>query len=105
MFKKKYIITVESESPPKICLGDSIYGTTVIGLEREQYPDLVDLAWLTKRFPLSRHTLSEKLELFNLGGEGKKLYDPNVVILFLKPILKVDADDQGRINETYRSKA
>lgn len=41
MFKKKYIITVESESPPKICLGDSIYGTTVIGLEREQYPDLV----------------------------------------------------------------
>ena len=88
MFKQKYIITVESESPPKICLGDSIYGATVIALEKEQYPDLVDLAWLTKRFPLSRHTLSEKLELFNLGGERKKLYYPNVVIPFLKTDLK-----------------
>jgi len=84
MFKQKYIITVESETPPKICLGDLIYGSTVVALEREQYPDLVDLAWLTKRFPLSRETLSHKLELFNVGGNSKKLYDPNVVIPFLK---------------------
>ena len=88
MFKHKYIITVESETPPRICLGDSIYGATVIALEKEQYPDLVDLAWLTKRFPLSRCTLSQKLELFNLGSEGKKLNDPNVVIPFLKTDLK-----------------
>lgn len=88
MFKQKYIITVESELPPRICLGDSIYGATVIALQKEQYPDLVDLAWLTKRFPLSRHTLSEKLELFNLGRKGKKLYDPNVVIPFLKTDFK-----------------
>lgn len=88
MFKHKYIITVESETPPRICLGDSIYGATVIALEKEQYPDLVDLAWLTKRFPLSRSVFSQKLELFNLGSEGKKLYDPNVVIPFLKTDLK-----------------
>jgi hypothetical protein len=88
MFKQKYIITVESESPPKICLGDSIHGATVIALEIEQYPDLVDLAWLTKRFPMSRETLSQKLELFNVGSSGKKLYDPNVVIPFLKTDLK-----------------
>ena len=84
MFKQKYIITIESESPPKICLGDSIHGATVIALEIEQYPDLVDLAWLTKRFPMSRETLSQKLELFNVGSSGKKLYDPNFVISFLK---------------------
>lgn len=84
MFKQKYIITVESETPPKICLGDTIYGATVISLEIEQYPDLVDLAWLTKRFPMSRQTLSQKLELFNVSSSGKKLYDPNVVIPFLK---------------------
>jgi len=88
MFKHKYIITVETETPPRICLGDSIYGATVIALEKEQYPDLVDLAWLIKRFPLSRSVLSQKLELFNLGSEGKKLYDPNVVIPFLKTDLK-----------------
>lgn len=88
MFKQKYIITVESESPPKICLGDSIHGATVIALEIEQYPDLVDLAWLTKRFPMSRETLSQKLELFNVGSSGKKLYDPNIVIPFLKINIK-----------------
>jgi hypothetical protein len=84
MFKHKYIITVESETPPKIFLGDSIHGATVIALETEQYPDLVDLAWLTKRFPLSREMLSQKLELFNVGGNSKKLYDPNIVVPFLK---------------------
>ena len=84
MFKHKYIITVESDTPPKICLGDKIHGATVVALETEQYPDLVDLTWLTKRFPMSRETLSQKLELFNVGSSGKKLYDPNVVIPFLK---------------------
>mgnify|MGYP003414551737 FL=1 len=88
MFKQKYIITIESESPPKICLGDSIHGATVIALEIEQYPDLVDLAWLTKRFPMSRDTLSRQLELFNIGSTGKNLYDPNIVIPFLKMNMK-----------------
>ena len=88
MFKHKYIITVESETPPQICLGDKIHGATVIALETEQYPDLVDLAWLTKRFPVSRDTLSRQLELFNLGSPGKKLYDPNIVIPFLKIDMK-----------------
>lgn len=88
MFKHKYIITVESDTPPKICLGDKIHGATVVALETEQYPDLVDLTWLTKRFPMSRETLSQKLELFNVGSSGKKLYDPNVVIPFLKMDMK-----------------
>lgn len=88
MFKRKYIITIESETPPKICLGDSIYEATVIALEAEQYPDLVDLSWLTKRFPLSRETLSQRLEIFNIGSDRKKLYDPNIVIPFLKIELK-----------------
>jgi len=33
---------------------------------------------------MSRETLSQKLELFNVGSSGKKLYDPNIVIPFLK---------------------
>lgn len=88
MFKQKYIITVESESPPRICLGDKIYGAEVVSLEVEQFPDLVDLTWLTKRFPLSRQTIAAKLEILNLGGPRKKLYDPNVVIPFLKMDIK-----------------
>lgn len=84
MFKHKYIITVESDTPPKICLGDKIHGATVVTMTIEQYPDLVDLAWLTKRFPISRDILSRKLELFNIGSTGKKLYDPNIAVPFLK---------------------
>ena len=52
----------------------------MIALETEQYPDLVDLAWLTKRFPVSRDTLSRQLELFNIGRTGKKHNDPNIII-------------------------
>lgn len=86
MFKQKYIITVESETPPRICLGDTIYGATVISLEVEQYPDLVDLAWLAKRFRMSRDAISAKIDSFNVGSPRKKLYDPNIVI----PLLKIN---------------
>ncbi|WP_111894220.1 hypothetical protein [Acinetobacter sp. MB5] len=91
MFKQKYLITVESESPPRLCLGDTIHGATVIALETEQYPDLVDLAWLTKRFQMSREAISEKIDSFNVGSQRKKLYDPNVVI----PILKISIKNRG----------
>ncbi|TCB52837.1 hypothetical protein E0H80_02230 [Acinetobacter sp. ANC 4779] len=67
-----------------MCLRDKIHGPTVVSLETEQYPDLVDLTWLTKRFPMSRDTLSRQLELFNIGSTGKKLYDPNIGVPFLK---------------------
>ncbi len=93
MFQQKYIITVESESPPKICLGDLIYGATVIALESEQYPDLVDLAWLAKRFQMSRASISAKINCFNVGGSGKQLFDQNVVM----PILKTNlTNKRGR---------
>lgn len=44
-------------------MGDKIHGATVVALETEQYPDMVYLIWLTKRFPMSRDTLSRQLEL------------------------------------------
>lgn len=88
MFKQKYFITVESEIPPRICLGDTIHGATVIALEAEQYPDLVDLAWLAKRFSMSREAIAAKIDLFNVGGASKRLYDPNIVIPLLKTELK-----------------
>ena len=44
MFKHKYIITVDSETPTKICLRNSIHRAKIIALEIEQYPDLIGLA-------------------------------------------------------------
>jgi hypothetical protein len=86
MFKQKYIITVESERPPQLFLGDTIGGAKIISLKREEYPDLVDTAWLIKRFPMSRKTIIEKIGCFNVGTAGKHLYDPHKVI----PVLKAD---------------
>ena len=60
----------------------------MIALEVEQYPDLVDLSWLSKRFPISRQALTKRLEIFNIGSARKKLYDPNIVVPFLKVELK-----------------
>lgn len=33
---------------------------------------------------MSREAISAKIDVFNVGSSGKKLYDPNIVILFLK---------------------
>lgn len=60
----------------------------MVALETKQYPDLVDIAWLTKCFPTPRDTLSRQLELFNICRTGKNLYDPNIVVLFLKNKIK-----------------
>ena len=69
-------------------MGDKIHGAAVVALETEQYPDLVNLVWLTKRFPMSRTAISAKIDSFNVGSPGKKLYDPNIVIPFLKIDMK-----------------
>ena len=81
--KKKYIIVVESESPPKLYLGEEIAGCKIIELKYEELPKRVDAAWLLERYPLSRKSLIEHLRIFNKGNAGKHLYDPNEVIPIL----------------------
>ncbi len=51
MFKQKYIITVESELPPRICLGDSIYGATVIALEKRAISRSCRFSLVNKTLP------------------------------------------------------
>ena len=81
--KKKYIIVVESESPPKLYLGDEIAGCKIIELKSEELPRRVDASWLLERYPLSRKSLIDQLRIFNKGNDGKHLYDPNDVIPIL----------------------
>ena len=81
--KKKYTIVVESESPPKLYLGDEIAGCKIIELKSEELPRRVDASWLLERYPLSRKSLIDQLRIFNKGNDGKHLYDPNDVIPIL----------------------
>lgn len=81
--KKKYIIVVENEFPPRLYLGDEIAGRKIFELKSEELPRRVDAAWLLKRYSLSRKSLIEHLRVFNKGNEDKHLYDPNEVIPIL----------------------
>lgn len=71
----KYIITVESDIPPQIQLGQNLGGAIVTKLEQEKQ-DLVSAADLAKRYSLSVPTIRARLASINQGTEGKSLYDP-----------------------------
>ena len=69
--KKKYIITLEGNAPPRLFLGEEIAGCKIIELRSEELPRRVDAAWLLERYSLSRKSLIEHLRVFNKGNEGK----------------------------------
>lgn len=79
----KYTITVESDTPPQIMLGQNIFGGKVTGLEMESVPKLVSVSWLMERFGLSRANVIEKLRGQNKGSDGKHLYDSGAAIAIL----------------------
>ncbi|MCU4639388.1 hypothetical protein [Acinetobacter courvalinii] len=81
--KKKYIVVLEGEIPPKLYLGEEIAGCKIIELKSEDLPRRVDVAWLLERYPLSRKSLIDHLRIFNKGNDGKHLYDPNEVLPIL----------------------
>lgn len=84
----KYTFTVESDTPPKIILGQSIFGGKVVGMEMETVPNLVSVAWLAERYGFSKTTIIKKLKGHNKGTDGKHLYDPKVAMVMLSQPLK-----------------
>lgn len=80
----KYVVIVESDTPPRIYLDDTIPNVgRVIEIKSEKLPKTVGTSWLMERFDISRSTLIAKLRDFNIGGDGKHLYDPTTVIPIL----------------------
>lgn len=73
----KYIITVESDSPPQVMLGQNIGGGIVKEL-KEVDVELVPASQLAKIYNLSVTTVREKLVSINQGTEGKGLYNPKL---------------------------
>ena len=79
----KYIITVESNVPPQLTLGQSVFGGKVTGLEMEKVPTLVPVSWLVERYGLAKTTIIKKLEGYNQGTDGKHLYDSKTAMVVL----------------------
>ncbi|MDV2439695.1 hypothetical protein QR665_09455 [Acinetobacter gerneri] len=79
----KYIITVESDTPPKVMLGQSIFGGEVVGLTMEKIPTLVSVAWLVEKYGMTKATIIKRLDGFNQGSDGKFMYDSKTAIAIL----------------------
>ena len=71
----KYTITVESDTPPQITLGQNIGGGKVVKMQQEDVA-LVTAAHLALKYSLSVNTVRNRLISINQGTDGKHLYDP-----------------------------
>ena len=73
----KYTITVESDTPPKILLGQNLGGAIVTKLEQEKQ-ELVSAAELAKLYNFSVPTIRERLMQINQDTGGKHMYNPEL---------------------------
>lgn len=73
----KYTITIESDVPPQIMLGQNIGGGIVKELKEVEI-DLVSASCLAQRYNLSVTTIRERLASINQGTQGKALYNPKL---------------------------
>lgn len=59
----KYLITVESDTPPQVMLGQSAFGGEIVGLEMEKIPTLVSVAWLVEKYGMAKTTIKDWMDL------------------------------------------
>lgn len=69
----KYTITLESDVPPQIMLGERVGGGIVVEMKRES--TLATTKELARHYHVSEKTVRNKLAEINQGTEGKALYD------------------------------
>ena len=73
----KYTITIESDTPPQVMLGQNIGGGIVKEL-KEVEAELLSASQLAQKYNLSVDTIRRKLQEFNQGTAGKYLYNPKI---------------------------
>ena len=73
----KYTITIESDTPPQVMLGQNIGGGIVKEL-KEVEMELVSAAKLAEKYNLSTTTIRERLASINQDTQGKCLYNPRL---------------------------
>lgn len=88
-FKRKYVITIEGERPPRLMIGDCIgENCVVIKMEKEELPLTVDVSWLVERYGVSSKFIRTRLANFNIGTEGKFRYVTQDAMLMLENEIK-----------------
>ena len=70
----KYIITVESDTPPQLMLGERVAGAVIVEIKKDSA--LATAAQLATYYGVSTKTIRQKLAGINEGTSGKGLYNP-----------------------------
>lgn len=70
-----YALTLESDTPPQISVGQKIGGATVKELKALDQK-LVSASDLAEKYSVSTDTIRRKLASINQGTSGKFLYNP-----------------------------
>ena len=83
----KYTFTVESDTPPKLYLGDKIGDATIVEMKLEPI-ELVSNAWLAERYSISVDSVRRRCAAINQGTRGKALYNPKLADAILKNEIK-----------------
>lgn len=88
----QFSITVESDTPPQILLGQNLGGAIVTKLEQVKQ-ELISAADLAKAYNLSVTTIRNRLAAINQGTGGKHMYNPEMAHQMLK---KDNGNKRGR---------
>lgn len=94
----KYVITVESSTPPELFIGGKIGKAEIIGIVREAMPKRVPISWLMEHYPFSKQTILDHIRIFNKGSDRKHLYDPEEVIPILENLTLLKSKTGRRKN-------
>lgn len=95
----KYVITVESRTPPNLLVGGKIGEAEIIGIARESMPKRVPITWLMEYYPFSKQTILDNIRVFNKGSDRKHLYDPSEVMPILDNLMALKPKSgRGRKN-------
>ena len=87
---QKYIIIVESEKPPRVCLQDVIPQIgKVLESKTEELPHRVNTRWVMNHYDIARTTVFTLLEPFNKGSGGKYSYDSLEIVPILESRHKI----------------
>ncbi|MBF7685906.1 hypothetical protein I2F17_08770 [Acinetobacter sp. B10A] len=92
----KYVITVESKTPPNLLIGGKIGEAEIIGIARESIPKRVPITWLMEHYPFSKQTILDNIRMFNKGSDRKHLYDPSEVMPVLDNLALLKSKNSRR---------
>lgn len=72
---RKYTITIESDYPPNVLVGQKAFDGEVVEIKLEKVL-LVSASELAKQYSLTAETIRKTLSEINQGSKGKFLYNP-----------------------------